>query len=102
MQEGREGRARVSVGQEEVARERGEREQGQGGKGNGGNRGYRRGLGRKRRDGVLEREVLKAEDLFRLETLLQHCVEAFRRGFKVDTAIEELVWAHLRVCAEHM
>jgi hypothetical protein len=44
---------------------------------------------------MLEREVLKAADLFRLEALLQHCVEAFRRGLKVDTAIEELVWAHL-------
>jgi hypothetical protein len=43
----------------------------------------------------LEREVLKAADLFRLEALLEHCVEAFRRGLKVDTAVEELVWAHL-------
>jgi hypothetical protein len=39
--------------------------------------------------------VLKAADLFRLEALLEHCVEAFRRGLKVDTAVEELVWAHL-------
>jgi hypothetical protein len=44
---------------------------------------------------VLEREVLQAADLFRLEALLEHCVEAFRRGLKVDTAIEELVWAHI-------
>jgi ubiquitin len=44
---------------------------------------------------VLEREVLQAADLFRLEALLEHCVEAFRRGLKVDTVIEELVWAHL-------
>jgi hypothetical protein len=44
---------------------------------------------------VLEREVLKAADLFRLEALLQHCVETFRRGLKVDTVIEALVWAHL-------
>jgi hypothetical protein len=43
----------------------------------------------------LEREVLKAADLFRLETLLQHCVEAFGRGLTVDTAVEALVWAHL-------
>jgi hypothetical protein len=43
----------------------------------------------------LEREVLKAADLFRLEALLEHCVEAFRRGLTVDTAVEELVWAHL-------
>jgi hypothetical protein len=43
----------------------------------------------------LEREVLKAADLFRLEALLEHCVEAFRRGLKVDTAIDDLVWAHL-------
>jgi hypothetical protein len=43
----------------------------------------------------LEREVLKAADLFRLEALLEHCVEAFRRGLTVDTAVEGLVWAHL-------
>jgi hypothetical protein len=43
----------------------------------------------------LEREVLKAADLFRLEALLEHCVEAFSRGLKVDTAIDDLVWAHL-------
>ena len=39
--------------------------------------------------------MLQAADLFRLEALLQHCVEAFRRGLKVNTAVEELVWAHL-------
>ena len=43
---------------------------------------------------VLEREVLKAADLFRVEGLLEHCVEAFGRRLKVDTAIEQLVWAH--------
>jgi hypothetical protein len=43
---------------------------------------------------VLEREVLKAADLFRLEGLLQHCMEAFSRGLKVNTAIEQLLWAH--------
>jgi hypothetical protein len=43
---------------------------------------------------VLEREVLKAADLFRVEGLLEHCVEAFGRGLKVSTAIEQLVWAH--------
>jgi DNA-binding beta-propeller fold protein YncE len=43
---------------------------------------------------VLEREVLKAADLFRLEALLQHCIEAFGRGLKVNTAVEQLVWAH--------
>jgi hypothetical protein len=42
----------------------------------------------------LERAVLKAADLFRVEGLLEHCVEAFGRGFKVDTAVERLVWAH--------
>ena len=42
---------------------------------------------------VLKREELKAADLFRLEGLLEHCVEAFGRGLKVDTAIEHLVWA---------
>jgi hypothetical protein len=43
---------------------------------------------------VLERAVLKAADLFRVEGLLEHCVEAFGRGLKVDTAVEQLVWAH--------
>ena len=43
---------------------------------------------------VLERALLKASDLFCLEGLLQHCVEAFGRGLKVDTVIEQLVWAH--------
>jgi hypothetical protein len=38
--------------------------------------------------------VLKAADLFRVEGLLEHCVEAFGRGLKVNTAIEQLVWAH--------
>jgi hypothetical protein len=43
---------------------------------------------------VLERAVLKAADLFRVEGLLEHCMEAFGRGLKVDTAVEQLVWAH--------
>jgi hypothetical protein len=43
----------------------------------------------------MEREVLQAADLFRLEALLQHCVQAFRRGLKVDMSVEELVWTHL-------
>jgi hypothetical protein len=43
---------------------------------------------------VLERAVLKAADLFRVEGLLEHCVEAVGRGFKEDTAVERLVWAH--------
>ena len=43
---------------------------------------------------VLERAVLKAADLFRVEGLLEHCVEAFGRGLKVNTAVEQLVWAH--------
>jgi hypothetical protein len=45
---------------------------------------------------VLEREVLKAADLVRVEGMLQHCVEAFRRGLKVDKAIEQLVWRTAR------
>ena len=49
---------------------------------------------------VLEREVLKAADPFRLEGLLQHCMEAFSRGLKVNTAIEALVWAHIDGPAE--
>ena len=43
---------------------------------------------------VLEREMLKAADLFQLEGLLQHCVEAFWRGLKVDAAIKQLKWAY--------
>ncbi len=42
----------------------------------------------------MERAVLKAADLFPVEGLLEHCVEAFGRGFKVNTAVEQLVWAH--------
>ncbi len=44
--------------------------------------------------------MLKASDLYRLEGLLQHCVEAFGRGLKVDTVIEQLVWAHIDGPAE--
>ena len=44
--------------------------------------------------------MLKAADLFRLETLLEHCVEAFRRGLKANTAVEALVWAHIDGPAE--
>jgi len=43
---------------------------------------------------VFGRAMLKAADLFRLEALLQHCVESFQRGLTVETAIEQLVWAH--------
>ena len=43
---------------------------------------------------VLELEVLKAADLFQAEGLLKHCLEAFRSGLTVHTAIEHLVWAH--------
>jgi hypothetical protein len=48
----------------------------------------------------LEREVLQAADLFRLGALLEHCIEAFSRGLKVETAIEALVWAHIDGPAE--
>jgi hypothetical protein len=41
-----------------------------------------------------ERELLKAAHLFRVEGLLEHCVEVFGRGLKVTTAVEQLVWAH--------
>ncbi len=34
---------------------------------------------------MLDRSVLKAADLFRVEGLLEHCVEAFGRGLKVKT-----------------
>jgi DNA-binding beta-propeller fold protein YncE len=74
--------------------------EGKGSKGKGG-KGAGGGGGKSKEDGeeatrrqVLEREVLKAADLFRLEALLQHCVEAFGRGLTVDTAVEQLVWAH--------
>jgi hypothetical protein len=69
---------------------------GKGSKGKGGNDGGKsKGNGEEAtRRQVLEREVLKAADLFRLEGLLQHCIEAFSRGLKVTTVIEELVWAH--------
>ena len=40
------------------------------------------------------REVLKAADMLQAEGLLQHCLEAFRGGLTVHTAIEHLVWAH--------
>ncbi len=43
---------------------------------------------------LLERAVLKAADLFRAEGLLEHCVEAFGRGLKVDMTVEQLVWSH--------
>jgi len=42
----------------------------------------------------LERAMLKAADRFRVEGLFEHCVEAFGRGLKVNTAVEQLVWAH--------
>ena len=63
--------------------------------GAGGDGGKSKGDGEEvKRRQVLEREVLQTADLFRLETLLQHCVEAFSRGLKVDTTVKELVWAH--------
>jgi hypothetical protein len=69
---------------------------GKGGKVSGGDRGKSKGDGEEAtRRHVLEREVLQTADLFRLESLLEHCVEAFRRGLKVETAVEELVWMHL-------
>jgi hypothetical protein len=36
---------------------------------------------------VLERAVIKETDLFRVEELLEHCVEIFGRGLKVDTSV---------------
>jgi hypothetical protein len=52
------------------------------------------GGGEVTRQQVLERAVIKVAEVFRLEGLLQHCVQAFGRGLKVDTVIEQLVWAH--------
>jgi hypothetical protein len=69
-------------------------ESGEGGAGAGGGNGAG-GDGEEAAAGqVLERAVLKAADLFRVEGLLEHCVEAFGRGLKVKTAVEQLVWAH--------
>ncbi len=65
------------------------------GAGAGGGNGAGGGAEEAKRRQELAREVLTAADLFRLEALLEHCVEAFGRGLKVDTAVEELVWAHL-------
>jgi hypothetical protein len=75
---------------------KGEGSKGKGDKGAGGNGAKSMGDGEEaKRRQVLEREVLQAADLFRLEALLEHCVEAFGRGLKVYTAVEDLVWAHL-------
>jgi hypothetical protein len=42
------------------------------------------------------REVLKAADMLQAEGLLKHCLEAFRGGLTVHSAIEHLVWAHTK------
>jgi hypothetical protein len=42
----------------------------------------------------LVREALKAADMLQAEGLLKHCLEAFRGGLTVHTAIEHLVWVH--------
>ena len=44
----------------------------------------------------LVREVLKAADMLQAEGLLKHCLEAFREGMTVHSAIEHLVWAHTK------
>ena len=44
--------------------------------------------------------MLKAAVLFRMEGLLEHCVEAVGRGLNVNTAIEQLVWAYSDVPAQ--
>ena len=49
---------------------------------------------------MVELEVLKTADLLRAEGLLQHCLESFRVGMTVATAVEELVWAHQEGPAE--
>jgi hypothetical protein len=80
---------------------KGEGGKGKGGKGAGGDGEKSKGDGEEAtRRQVLEREVLQAADLFRLEALLEHCMEAFSRGLKVNTAIEALVWAHIDGPAE--
>jgi hypothetical protein len=58
---------------------KGKENKGKGGKGAGGGGGKSKGDGEEAtRRQVLEREVLQAADLFRLEALLEHCLEAFR------------------------
>jgi hypothetical protein len=44
--------------------------------------------------GGLLRELLKAADMLQAEGLLKHCLEAFRGGLTVHTAIEHLVLEH--------
>jgi hypothetical protein len=56
----------------------------------GGRGGGRAGGGGQR----LLQEVLKAEDMLQTEGLLKHCLESFRDGLTVHTAIEQLMWAH--------
>ena len=66
-----------------------------GGDGQGGAAGVVMGEGEGAADSKgLVREVLKAADMLQAEGLLKHCLEAFRCGLTVNTAIENLVWAH--------
>ena len=69
------------------------------GKGGGGGQGGAAGVVGGEGEGAaggngLVREVLKAADMLQAEGLLKHCLEAFRGGLTVHTAIEHLVWAH--------
>jgi hypothetical protein len=76
-----------------------------GGKGMGGSKGKGKGKGKSKEAAgseddegagraALELEVLTAADLFQAEGLLKHCLEGFRGGLTVHTAVEQLVWAH--------
>jgi hypothetical protein len=40
------------------------------------------------------RRVLKAADMMQVDVFFKHCLEAFRGGLTVHTAIEHLVWSH--------
>jgi hypothetical protein len=91
------------------AEENGAAAGGQGGRGSGRGKGRGTGTGKEAAGSEdetgtlrasLELEVLKAADLFQAEGLRKHCLEGFRRGLTVHTAVEQLVWAQARGPAE--
>ncbi len=83
--------------------ERGEDSSGGGGRGGG--KGKREGRKDKNEKNggdvttlqVLEREVFKAAETVPVGctvVLVEYCVKTFKRGLKVDSTIEQLVWTH--------
>jgi hypothetical protein len=84
----------ASGGRVKVGKGKGKGKVGRGGGGQGGAAGVGgEGEGAAGGGGLLW-EVLKAADMLQAEGLLEHCLEAFRGGLTVHTAIEHLVWAH--------